>query len=349
MATQAAQDPIADAYDEILGTDTSDETDVPDQDEVTDEIAAEDDAEASESTEDDESFTAEDEDPETDDESDEGEDEKGDKPELYTVKVDGEELEVDLNELRSGYQRQRDYTQKTQELSEQREALEQDRADLDEQRTKVQSFVDAFDSNPVDVMEKLVTRTSNPTLATAKLLRSLAENGHLEEQFARTFVGDNVVLQQKAGEAESDERYRSLEQKLEQRERQEAQERERQETVAQFERQWTNVVSTDGLNFESPEQEQTVLRTVLQHAVDRQITDLEDAWASYVRKNGLPEGLSTKESAGDVAAKKQTTDKKKRAQSMARRSSSTGQFTKRKPASDEDAIRESLDELLANA
>lgn len=354
MPTQTA-DPVAQAFDEIIGDDTPEDALSLGQDEPDDGTADEDDEdeadepesedEASEDDDEGEVDTADEDEDDSEDEEDEGE------PESFTVKVQGEELKVDLGELKSGYQRHQDYTKKTQELSQEREELQEERQDFEQQREKVQTFVRSFESDPVNVMSTLLQRSPDPTLATAQLIRGLAEAGALEEQFARTFVGDNVALNQKADEAQEQKRLQQLEQRLEEREERERSEQERQEVVAQFEQQWSNVVERAGLEFESPDQEQELLREVLQYGVDSQITNLEKAYAAYAWENGLQQQQSSDQSESERAngaQKKQTERKKKRAQAMNPRSASGSRGGKRpKPTSDEEAIRDSLEEIMS--
>lgn len=356
MTTKTA-DTVAEAFDELLGDDNLEDAldlgqaDVDDG--IDDEEPEGDDGPEADDGDEESPFTADDDDEDvTDDEdAEESEDDEDDEtPETYTVKVQGEEIEVDLDELKSGYQRQEDYTKKTQELSEEREKLEQDRQEVEEQREKVQTFVSSFESDPVNVMQTLVQRTPDPTLATAKLIRGLAESGALEEQFARTFVGDNVVLNQKADQAQENERLARVESELEERKRREQEQQTHQETVAQFEKQWSNAVNRAGLQFESPQQEQELLREVLQYAYDNEISNLEKAYAAYAWENNLQQGPQDQESESQRASKQkqqQTKKKKRAAQSMNPRSAGTGRDAKRgKPASDEEAIRDALEDLI---
>ena len=343
--TTATIDPVSAAYDELM----ADNPEGAGEDEITpddlDSFGIEEDDEAEDAT-DDEDVEGEDEveepedDPDEDDE--EPDDEESDGPQELgdEVKVrlkDG--TEVTVGELREGALRRDDYTRKTQELAEQRRELE-------EQREKIERFTAAFDEDPVNVLEKLVSTQQQPTHTVAYLLKSLADNGVLEEEFTRLFVPEGGAVRQKAGEAREQDRLSRIEKQLEERQREEREQLERQETLATFERQWTSAVDKAGLQFESQEQEQELLREVLQFGVDNEITNIEAAYAAYAWENNLPRGGQGK--AGDTGKTSEKARKQKKATgAITRRSAGSGRTVRARPASDEEAIRDAWDEVFA--
>lgn len=285
------------------------------------------------------------EDEETDPEDDDPEDdeEQSDGPlaleDDATVRLkDGTETTV--KELRDGALRRDDYTRKTQELADKRRELE-------EQQEKIERFTSAFDDDPVGVLEKLVSSQSQPTYAVAHLLKNLADQGVLEEDFARLFVPEGGPVRQKAGEAAGQERLDRIERQLQERQQQERQEKERQETIATFERQWSSAVSKAGLEFDSVEQEQQLLREVLQYGVDHEITNIEAAYAAYAWENNLPRDGGKR--VRDDAGSEKTKQKKKATGAITRRSAGSGRTVKTKPASDEEAIRNAWDQVMSGA
>lgn len=280
------------------------------------------------------------EEPDTEDsEDDDGDDEESSEPaalsdDTEVTLEDGSTVTV--KELREGALRRDDYTRKTQQLAEERKELEQ-------QREKIDRFTAAFDEDPVGVLEKLVSVQEQPTHAVAYLLKNLADNGLLEEEFARTFIPEGGVVRRTADQAQENDRLGKIERQLEERQRQEAEQKQREETLATFEKQWTAAVEKSGLKFESQEQEQELLREVLQYGVDNEITNIEAAYAAYAWENNLPRG-------GEQQPKPQpkSEDKKKKAaRAITRRSAGDNRSVRPRPASDEEAVREAWDEVFA--
>lgn len=243
--------------------------------------------------------------------------------------------EVTLGELREGGLRRDDYTKKTQELADQRRELE-------EQREKIDRFTAAFDEDPVGVLEKLVSAQSQPTHAVAYLLKNLADNGILEEEFARTFIPEGGAVRRQADTAKEEDRLAKIESQLEQRQREEQERLEREETLATFEKQWGSAVDKAGLEFESQEEEQQLLREVLQYGVDNEITNIEAAYAAYAWENDLPRGGQKSK-----PEPRRENKKKKATGAITRRSAGNGRQVRPRPASDEEAVREAWDEVFA--
>lgn len=277
-----------------------------------------------------------------DDEADGEEGDEGDEGSSESAALDDDAkvtlkdgTETTIGELREGALRRDDYTRKTQELAEQRKELEQD-------REKIDRFTAAFDEDPVGVLEKLVSVQSQPTHAVAYLLKNLADNGLLEEDFARTFVPDGGVVRRTADKAQEEDRLSKIEGQLEQRQREERERLEREETLATFEKQWTSAVEKSGLEFESQEQEQEMLREVLQYGVDNEITNIEAAYAAYAWENDLPRGGQKPK-----PQPKRDDKKKKATRAITRRSSGDNRSVRPRPASDEEAVRDAWDEVFA--
>ena len=344
---QTQTDPVSEAYDQLIGDNP--ETGADDNDIVPDDIYGGTDEQEPEDAPDDDNVEGETEvedaeDGDTDEDHEQPEESDEEDPE-GPVELDDEAkvrlkdgTEVTLAELREGALRRDDYTRKTQELADQRRELE-------EQREKIDRFTSAFDDDPVGVLEKLVTSQKQPTHAVAHLLKGLADSGVLEEDFVRTFIPEGGAVRQKAGEAAEQDRLSKIEQQLEQRQREERQQLERQETIATFERQWTSAVEKAGLKFESAEQEQELLREVLQYGVDNEITNIEAAYAAYAWNNDLPRGGQKRQR--DEGKTEKARQKKKATGAITRRSAGSGRTVKPRPASDEEAISEAWDEVMA--
>lgn len=342
MSVAAVADPVAEAYDALVGADNpEDGAGEPaegifgeEQEDAGDDADGEGEAEV-------EDAQQEHGDDEETSESEDGEDDRegSDEPleledESKVILKDG--TETTLGELREGALRRDDYTRKTQELAEQRKELEQ-------QREKIDRFTAAFDDDPVGVLEKLVSVQSQPTHAVAYLLKNLAENGVLDEEFARTFIPEGGTVRRTADQAKEEDRLSKIESQLEQRQAEEKQRLEREETLATFEKQWTSAVDKAGLQFESQEQEQELLREVLQYGVDNEITNIEAAYAAYAWNNDLPRGGEPKQS---KPAPKPRNKNKQATGAITRRSSGSGRQVKARPASDEEAVRDAWDEVF---
>ena len=339
MAVETA-DPVSEAYDALMADNPDDGA--GDNQEV-DLFGGEDDDEEDATDDADDEGEAEVEDAEgddgTDDEDGEDDDEESDEPaelndDSKIVMKDG--TETTLGELREGALRRDDYTRKTQELAEQRK-------ELDQQREKIEQFTAAFDDDPVGVLEKLVSVQAQPTHAIAYLLKNLADNGVLEEEFARTFIPEGGAVRRTADKGQEEDRLSKIEGQLEQRQAEERQRAEREETLATFEKQWSSAVDKSGLKFESQDEEQELLRNVLQYGVDNEITNIESAYAAYAWENNLPRGGQSK------PAPKSDNKKKKATGAITRRSSGSGRQVRPRPASDEEAVRDAWDEVFAGA
>lgn len=338
-------DATSEAFDTLFGETDQDETvdqPEPDDTEQPDEGQDGDGLDAEDGSD------GEDTDEEAADQDDDADDDEQSDPDVIELSNDATVRLEDGTELKIGEAvlKDADYTQKTQKLADDRRQFESDREQFDGEREKVRTFIDRFESDTTGVLGQLIGSTSNPTLATAQLIKKLADEGLLEEDFARVFVGENATVQQRAAKADEQDRLDRMEKRIEERDRESHASKQREETVATYERQWSNVVVNEGLEFESRDAEQAHLREVLQYAVDNEITNLEKAYGAFAWERERERRAETAESEQheQQARVKKT---KRSAQAMTPRSANAGRSKKPKPVSTEAAVADAFDALTA--
>lgn len=350
MPTEAAEDPIYDVYQEMFGGDDNLEAEATAETAEAEDVAV--DTEQPDEPEDGSPYT--DDEDESEAVEEDASDDEGEPPGAADATDVVEVSEDDVIRLPDGSEvkigeaalRQADYTRKTQELADQRRELEQTQEEIQQQQQVLDNFSEAYRERPVDLFTQMIGQSQDPTLFTAHLLKSLADAQKLDPEFVKTFGIKEGPVAEAADRAQSEDRLSKLEQELEQ-ERTAKQEQERKQQVVQtFQRQWSNVVESAGLQFESTEQETAQLREVLQYAVDNEITNLEKAYAAFSWEREQQQRQEHAESEQAAKAAK-TTQKKRAAQAMSPRSAAPQRSAKPKPVSDDDAIGQALDELLA--
>lgn len=280
--------------------------------------------------------------PESDDEDgdepsdeDEGGDEQPESVELdtessYTLS-DG--TEVTGQELADGYLRQADYTRKTQAVAQQRKKLEQRENDITEWLQQVRENpsnaileVASASQQPVGTIAGALAADGNATGNAALLLRTLADQGQLSQEFIDHFgIETSGPVSQQADQAAKDDRI----EKLEKREQEREQERQRQQIVDQYHQQWETIKDTAGLDFANEDESQAKIE-LMRYARDRQIPDLHDAYYSMkARGEGFAgrqvESQQKRTQDARKTASKKVEQKKKRAKAQNRRGSGQGQ------------------------
>jgi hypothetical protein len=262
---------------EPTADETADEVEVPDEDTEADDEPAGDD--------------------EQDDEQDD-EDEEATAPEVIEVTEDavirlpdGTEVPVKESALR-----QADYTRKTQQLARERdefaaekEAWGGERAEFEQQLDTVLAWYEDRSANPAwAAVEEAVRDTDDPTLVVAKVLKALNDQGQLDPRFAEAFgldQPDPEVLERarKAGEGD---RVAELERKLQEQEEARQAEQRQQAVIAELNRQWAQIVTTDSLTYDTPEAEFEAKKDLVLFAREHGITDLTIAHAARVGLQG---------------------------------------------------------------
>lgn len=228
------------------------------------------------------------------DEDDEDEETDGDEPQTFTVKVDGEEQEVSADELVKGYQRHADYTRKTQ-------ALKDRENEVGQLYDGMQSWYEARAADPGAWISEIAGGTDDPagTLAAAIgntqdpngllawTIRTMAENGQLAEKFVESFGLEDVY--KVADSAANDHRVERLEKEISTDREERAKQARTAEILAEYDRQWQSVVSSEGLEL-SPEQAVQAKVEVMRFAKDQRIGNLETAYAAMAHKGIAPKG-----------------------------------------------------------
>lgn len=215
---------------------------------------------------------------------DEGEGEEGDEDpslaETYQVKVDGEVVEVSLKEALAGYQRQADYTRKAQALAAEKEQLIEAAQEFEETLGSLQQLDSAWEENPIQVIAHFTANTENPTQAVALLIKELASNNMLDQEFLDMFGITNEVRSAWSKESEVDGLRRKVsraeEAELSKRQ-QEQYEVEVEKAMAEYEVQIDKIVADEGLKLNSAQR--NAFRTRLaQYAFDNELTNLTAAY-----------------------------------------------------------------------
>ena len=277
--------------DDLMVDDSEPEADGgEDADGVTTEEGAEpdDDGEGDDDPVDDEDLDGDqDDDDDADDEGDEDDDGDGEDGPVAVaedatyVLPDG--TEVSGSELRDGWLRQADYTRKTQALAKQRKDVESMQKQISDWIEERQSdpgkwVLEIAGDNPPGVLAEAISSTEDPTSSLAWTIRTLAERGKLDEQFVQQFGLDEVAG--KGLPPEQEDRIAKLERELrEERERQSKDERT-QQILETFNSQWDSIKTSEGLEYQSPAEEQAAKLDLMRFARDAGIPNLEHAWAA---------------------------------------------------------------------
>lgn len=292
--------------------------------------------------------TTEDDD-EAEEDSDEDDSEAVEIPEEGTVRLpDG--TEVSGQELRDGYLRQKDYTKKTQQAAKERREV----ADLYnrmkswyEERSAnpagwVNEIVTQYTDSPAATISEAVAQTEDPTGTVAWAIRSLAEQGKLDQQFVQTFGLEEIA--NTAKHHESNDEVRQLRERLDRQERERQQSEQQRQIVTQYEQQWQRIKDSEGLQFESADEEANAKLATLKYAKDNEIPDLEAAYAAKAYREGKPNGGKQPKQRGQSEKAKQAVQKKQQAKAMQRKAPAA-QPKKREPGDIEGALLETASEL----
>lgn len=213
--------------------------------------------------------------------SDDEEDDDADG-ETFAVKVDGEVLEVSLQELKSGYQRQADYTRKSQALAAEKEEFEQTLTQFESTIETLRSLDSAWDENPVQVLAHFTANTDNPTQAVAMLIRELAVNDMLDQQFMDAFGITPDVKKVWSQQTEVDQlRSKANRADREQAARDEEYEFELavQAATAEYDRQIDEILVEEGVDLNA-EQRQLFRAHLAGYARENDLTNLKAAYKS---------------------------------------------------------------------
>lgn len=340
------------------------------------EASSEDDGGQADSADNDSDEGGEEKPPESDDEDgdepdSESEDEEGDEEEPSdedegggeqpeSVELDTESsyqlsdgTEVTGQELADGYLRQSDYTRKTQAVAQQRKKLEQ-------REQQITDWLQEVRENPADAVLEVASASQQPmgTIAgalasdgnatgnAALLLRTLADQGQLSQEFIDHFgIETSGPVSQQADQAAKDDRIESLEKREQERE----QERQRQQIVDQYHQQWETIKGEADLDFANEDESQAKIE-LMRYARDRQIPDLHDAYyAMKARGEGFAgrqaEAKEKRTQEARQTASKKVEQKKKRAKAQNRRGSGQGQPQAKAGANDlTGAIEQAMQE-----
>lgn len=248
-----------------------------------------------------------------------------------TVKVGGEEVEVTLDEALKGYQRDADYRRKTQELAEQRREVQQ-------VYDRMKEWYEEKSSDPAGWVRDIADQTGTPHETVADALarsddaqteliltiKTLAERGDLSDELVETFGLEDI-----ANTAVRDDRVSKLEQRLEQQERERQQQLRQQQILQEFQSQWEQIKSQEGLEFSSQQDDYAAMVDLMKFARDEQIVNLQTAWAAKQYETGRQQTTESADGKADAesAAKKRKREaarKRKRKASAISRQSSGG-------------------------
>lgn len=288
-----------------------DELDPPSEDNLDSLLTADEEAEDEvdeDITLDDDSEDTETETEESDEETDEEEEEASEDGETYKVKVDGEVVEVTLKEALAGYQRQADYTRKAQALAAEKEAFQTEVQELGGVLENIQMLDEAWDENPISVIANFTMSTGNATQAVALLIKELATQGQLEQQFMEMFgitadvreewarESEVSELRQKATKAESDTNSR-----LEQAEMEAAV----QAAIVEFDRQIDDIIETEDLDMTAKERIQ-FRKQLAAYARDNELTNLKAAYKALKYEESKQKKVLAEKVAAKTKEKKKT-------------------------------------------
>lgn len=246
------------------------------------------------------------------DEDDEDSEDEDDKPsdagETYTVKVNGEVLEVSLKELKSGYQRQADYTREKQALKKQVEEFEEVQDTLVEAYEGIQSLEQAWEDNPVSVLSQFVASTENPTYSMALLIKELAVENLLDQDFLDMFGVTSDVKRQWSQETKTtrvQQEQKVTGSRREQELAEAQQELEIQKAVAEYDRQIDEILESENLDF-TVKQRAAFRKELASYAAENELTNLKAAYKAFKYEESQKKKADAAKAAASAKKKKST-------------------------------------------
>lgn len=273
-------------------------------------------------------------------EDEDGEDEEGDDAEDEpapvtvqdeTVLVLDDGTTLTGKELSDGYLRQADYTRKTQELAEQRREVE----------TQMDDLAASVESNPVGWVENIVSQAQDPTATLAQALVSLAREGKLDPEFVKTFGLESGPVAEQASTSATEDRIARLErERIEEREAAE-QAAERDAALNTYRQQYAEIVTSEGLRFDSPEAETKFKAELAGFAGEHKITDLRVAYDAMSRRQQRQQASAPPA----VSEASEQVRRRKQASSAITAKGGTAPRQKAPPATFEDAATEAIQAL----
>ena len=246
---------------------------------------------------------------------------------------------------------QRDYTRKTQQLAEERREFDSQREQIGQAYEQMRGWYEERASDPTGWVQEIVSGTDDPTATIARALYDLAGSGTLDPAFVATFGIDAGEVADRAQTGTRDKELAELRQKIEDRERTEAEQQYAQQAirsqVAVYTAQWNDIVAQHGIKFESREAEKEAKREVLNFAIDNGLANsLQNAYDLMLARKGR---ISTQSKTGPKGADPAVSAKKRASRAVAQRSGGAGAGAKTaaKPMSTRDAALEAISEFAA--
>lgn len=247
-----------------------------------------------------------------DDDEDEGEvsDDSDERlNETFEVKVDGEIVEVSLKEALAGYQRQADYTRKAQALAAEKEELQAQIEEFNDVIGTVENLETAWEENPVYVLTHFAANTENPTQSVALLIKELASQNLLDQEFMDIFGitpeirkawekdGEVANLRRKVNMSES-EKQKLLEE--------EQYEQEVRSAIAEYDRQIDEILAEEGAGKLTDKQRTAFRQKLASYAYDNELTNLKAAYKALKYEESQKKAKAAKKAKERATVKKNT-------------------------------------------
>lgn len=232
--------------------------------------------------------------------------------------------------------RQADYTRKTQELAEQRK-------EVDDLYSRMETWYSERATNPVGWLEEITTSTQDPTATVAQAIVNLAKAGKLDPEFVKTFGLESGQIADQAHTSQVGERVDQLEQRIEQERTQAQQEQARQQAVREYQRQYREILDSEGLQFDNLEAENAFKVELAEFARTNQITDLRVAHDALARQKDRQRQTAEQKEAAKKA--KAEVAKRKKKSAAVTPKGSTGTKASR-ASSFEESAAEAVEKLM---
>jgi hypothetical protein len=328
--------------------DGEDEDEEPDDDEEAEDDDAEADEDPDESDEEDDDQDSPDDEDESDEDESEDEDEESEPLALeddVAVRLpDGTELTG--RELREGYLRQQDYTQKTQKVSDAYKKMESWYNQRVQNPNGWIAEIAYSQDDPGSAIAGAFRETGNATVLFGQVVRHLVEQGDLADEVVEA-LNLTKLAEQARGESVHLE-LQNLKQQLQSRDAKHAEQAQLAQIEARLNQQWASIVTSNALEFGSPDAEFSEKVKLLEFARDRQIIDLQDAWLLKTALDGGSTQKPTAKAAPKKKAQAEAAVKKRKTAVMSRKPAGGGGPKPSKKAGGnpmEEAAAAALDEL----